>query len=246
MAPIAVVEQPGFVRMLKTLDSRYSLPSRHYFARQELPRLYTTERERLAAELEKVTDYALTTDMWSSRTCEPYMCVTIHYILDWKIKSACLQTTYFPQDHMGENIAEALRDVTTTWMLNPNGPVAITTDNGVNIVCAVQNNTWQRMQCFGHRLHLAIEHLERRKQCPKDTSDGPNTARNVSENNVSSRGKPKSAWTKVEVNAVMRHFRSHISEGHLASMREFEVCKRCEHPVLQNRTVQNIRDFVRN
>jgi len=63
---------------------------------------------------------------------------------------------------------------------------------------------------------------------------------------VSSRGKPKSAWTKVEVNAVMRHFRSHISEGHLASMREFEVCKRCEHPVLQNRTVQNIRDFVRN
>jgi len=27
------------------------------------------------------------------------------------------------------------------------------------------------------------EHLERRKRCPKDTSDGPNTARNVSENN---------------------------------------------------------------
>ncbi|XP_051982562.1 zinc finger BED domain-containing protein 4-like [Xyrauchen texanus] len=157
MAPIAVVEQRGFVRMLKTLDSRYSLPSRH-FARQELPRLYTTERERLAAELENVTDYALTTDMWSSRTCKPYMCVTIHYILDWKIKSACLQTTYFPQDHTGENIAEALRDVTTTWMLNPNGPVAITTDNGGNIVCAVQNNNWQRMQCFGHRLHLAIGH----------------------------------------------------------------------------------------
>ncbi|KAI2642406.1 E3 SUMO-protein ligase ZBED1 [Labeo rohita] len=86
------------------------------------------------------------------------MCVTIHYILDWKIKSACLQTTYFPQDHTGENIAEALRDVTATWMLNPNGPVAITTDNGANIVCAVQNNNWQRMQCFGHRLHLAIGH----------------------------------------------------------------------------------------
>ncbi|ROL50917.1 Zinc finger BED domain-containing protein 6 [Anabarilius grahami] len=96
--------------------------------------------------------------MWSSRTCEPYMCITIHYILDWKIKSACLQTTYFPQDHTGENIAQALRDVTTTWMLNPNGPVAITTDNGANIVCAVQKNNWQMMQCFGHRLHLAIGH----------------------------------------------------------------------------------------
>ncbi|XP_067301389.1 E3 SUMO-protein ligase ZBED1-like [Pseudorasbora parva] len=157
MAPISVIEQRGFIRMLKTLDPRYSLPSRHYFARQELPRLYTTERKRLAGEMEKVTYYALTTDMWRSRTCKPYMCVTIHFILDWEIKSACLQTTYFPQDHTGENIAEALRDVTKTWMLNPNGPVAITTDNGANIVCAVQNNNWQRMQCF-RSLHLGIGH----------------------------------------------------------------------------------------
>ncbi|KAL2081911.1 hypothetical protein ACEWY4_021729 [Coilia grayii] len=157
MTPIAVVEQQGFKRMLKTLDPRYKLPSRHFFSRQELPRLYTRERERLAADLAQVVHYALTTDMWSSRTCEPYMCVTMHYIVEWEMKSACLQTTYFPQDHTGENIAEALGDVTTTWMLNPN-PVAITTVNGSNIVSAVQSKQWLRMQCFGHRLHLAIGH----------------------------------------------------------------------------------------
>ncbi|XP_070830824.1 E3 SUMO-protein ligase ZBED1-like [Chaetodon trifascialis] len=157
MTPTAIVEQPGFIRMLKTLDPRYNLPSHHFFARQELPRMYTRERVRLAADLATVGHYALTTDMWSSRTCEPYMCVTIHYIVEWEIKSACLQTTYFPQDHTGENIAEAFGDVTTTWMLNPN-PVAITTDNGSNIVSAVQTKQWLRMQCFGHRLHLAIGH----------------------------------------------------------------------------------------
>jgi len=61
---------------------------------------------------------------------------------------------------------------------------------------------------------------------------------------VSSRGKPKRAWTKVEVNAVMQHFRSHISKRHLASMREFEVCKRCEHQVLQNIVFRDISGSV--
>lgn len=34
--------------------------------------------------------------------------------------------------------------------------VCITTDNGANIVKAASLNNWTRLQCFGHRLHLAI------------------------------------------------------------------------------------------
>ncbi|KAJ8263828.1 hypothetical protein GJAV_G00141760 [Gymnothorax javanicus] len=34
----------------------------------------------------------------------------------------------------------------------------MTTDNGSNIVKAVELNKWLRMQCFGHRLHMAIGH----------------------------------------------------------------------------------------
>ncbi|KAK1906521.1 Zinc finger BED domain containing protein 1 [Dissostichus eleginoides] len=40
---------------------------------------------------------------------------------------------------------------------NSTGSVCITTDNGSNIVKAVSLNKWKRLQCFGHRLHLAIE-----------------------------------------------------------------------------------------
>ncbi|XP_057183197.1 uncharacterized protein LOC130549867 isoform X3 [Triplophysa rosa] len=89
--------------------------------------------------------------------------------------------------------------------------------------------------------------LLERRPCP--STSGLKAYRHISENNVSSRGRrmPKRRpWTKPEVNAVMRHFKLHISKAHLATMRECEVCKRCEHPVLQNRSVQNIRDFVRN
>ena len=56
----------------------------------------------------------------------------------------------------------------------------------------------------------------------------------------------KRPWSKTEVGAVMKHFKTHISKGHLATKLECEQCKVSEHPVLSDRTPQNIRDFVRN
>lgn len=113
--------------------------------------MYTEVRQRLADRLANVTHFALT-----SRTREPYMSVTVHYIQAWEMKTACLQTSYFPQDHTAEHIAEALQDAIASWKLQEKHLVAITTDNGSNIVKAVELNEWLRMQCFGQRLHLAI------------------------------------------------------------------------------------------
>ncbi|CAM4494650.1 unnamed protein product [Leuciscus chuanchicus] len=158
MVPVATVEQVEFKKLLKTMDPRYELTSRNYFAREALPQMYTEVRQSLADRLANVTHFALTSDMWSSRTCEPYMSVTVHFIQDWEMKTACLQTSYFPQDHTGEHIAEALQDAIASWKLQEKYLVAITTDNGSNIVKAVELNEWLRMQCFGHRLHLAIGH----------------------------------------------------------------------------------------
>lgn len=61
-----------------------------------------------------------------------------------------------------------------------------------------------------------------------------------------SRRAPKNMWSKAEVAAVMRHFKDHINEGKLATKNECSHCKLVEDPVLAGRTVQNIRDFVRN
>ncbi|KAI4793452.1 hypothetical protein KUCAC02_032708 [Chaenocephalus aceratus] len=56
----------------------------------------------------------------------------------------------------------------------------------------------------------------------------------------------KKAWAKNEVAAVMRHFKLFIAQGHLATKSECQHCKMVEGKVLDERTVQNIRDFVRN
>ncbi|KAG1934665.1 hypothetical protein F2P79_019878 [Pimephales promelas] len=53
-------------------------------------------------------------------------------------------------------------------------------------------------------------------------------------------------WSPNEVNAVMKHFKNHISKGHLATSAECARCKTAESTVLRERTIQNIRDFVRN
>ena len=85
------------------------------------------------------------------------MSLTIHYITsDFELKSRCLETVYFPDDHTGENTAAGLQDALNSRDLSEQNQVCITTDNASNLVKAAEINKWTRLQCFGHRLHLAI------------------------------------------------------------------------------------------
>lgn len=150
------VENKGFKCLMKVLDPRYELPSRTFFSNTAMPRLYTECRQKLEHQIQKVQFFATTSDLWSSRTSEPYLSLTIHYIDNWKLCSATLQATYFPDDHTGELIAQGLRDALESWGLREENMTCMTTDSGTNMVKALQLNNWTRLPCFGHRLHLAI------------------------------------------------------------------------------------------
>ncbi|KAK1889372.1 Homeobox-containing protein 1 [Dissostichus eleginoides] len=62
--------------------------------------------------------------------------LTVHYVDNWELKSACLQTSFFPEDHTGEIIAQGLQEALLSWNLPEARQVCITTDNGSNIVKA--------------------------------------------------------------------------------------------------------------
>ncbi|CAM4533447.1 unnamed protein product [Leuciscus chuanchicus] len=144
--------------MLKVLDARYVVPSRKYFADVALPHLYNTTREKIRSELEEMQFYSATTDLWSSRTMQPYLSLTVHYInTSWTLRSICLQTAYFPDNHTGDIIAHGLKDALSSWGLSEERLVCMTTDSGTNIIKALKDNNWPSLQCFGHRLHNAIE-----------------------------------------------------------------------------------------
>ncbi|XP_072560454.1 E3 SUMO-protein ligase ZBED1-like isoform X1 [Paramormyrops kingsleyae] len=158
MMPLSTVEQDGFRKLVKVLDSRYELPGRKYFSKTALPQLYEECRGKLENNLRNVKYFDTTTDLWSSRTSEPYLSLTIHYIdEDWGLQSRCLQTAYFPDNNTAEILSAGLEDALASWDLSEDRQVCITTDNSANIVKAVSLKNWTRLQCFGHRLHLAIE-----------------------------------------------------------------------------------------
>lgn len=92
MQAINTVEGEGFKKMIRELDKRYALPSRHYFTRNVLPGMYENCREKVSKEVLEADHFAATTDLWSSRTSEPYISLTVHFIdneLNLKVK--CLQ-----------------------------------------------------------------------------------------------------------------------------------------------------------
>ncbi|XP_073457240.1 E3 SUMO-protein ligase ZBED1-like [Aquarana catesbeiana] len=157
MLPVYSVEKRGFSNLLKVLDARYTVPSRRYFSDVALPQLYNKTRQKILSELKGMDFYAATTDLWSSRTMQPYMSLTVHYVSEsWDMRSVCLQTSYFPQDHTGETIAVELKDALNSWGLSEERLTCMTTDSGSNIIRAMKDNNWPNLKCFGHRLHNAV------------------------------------------------------------------------------------------
>lgn len=147
--------------MIKTLDPRYIVPSRKHFTETEMPKLYGKLRQEVEKHRSKLKYFACTTDLWSSHTMEPYISLTIHFITDdWELASRCLQTSYFPDDHTDDSITKGLKEALESWGLREESQVCITTDNSANVVKAVTLSDWKRLQCFGHRLHLAIGRIQ--------------------------------------------------------------------------------------
>lgn len=111
MVPFLTVEKSGFKDMVKTLDPHYEVPDGKLFSQTEMPQLFDQVREQVKKELRSIKHYATTTDLWLSRTMEPYISLTVHFINEeWKLCSRCLQTSYFPEDHTGEQISQGLKE----------------------------------------------------------------------------------------------------------------------------------------
>lgn len=100
MVPISTVEKKGFKRMMRKADPRYELPSQNKM-NKIINAMYEDNVEKVAAEIHKGMHFATTTDLWSSRTTDSYMSLTIHFMdQTWNLRSRCLQTLNFP----GESI----------------------------------------------------------------------------------------------------------------------------------------------
>ncbi|XP_051730105.1 uncharacterized protein LOC127501876 isoform X2 [Ctenopharyngodon idella] len=79
------------------------------------------------------------------------------------------------------------------------------------------------------------------------TSGSPHLPDSVTQGfRVSSRRCVKRPWSEEEIQAVMKHMRPFIENGVTVTNEQCLKCKEKEQPILETRSIQNIRDFVRN
>ncbi|KAK6182239.1 hypothetical protein SNE40_009967 [Patella caerulea] len=113
MRPYSVVENVGFRRMVRTLEPRYNIPSKTYFATNVVPKLY-----RLEEKLKEAKSVSLTTDEWTSRSANRFITVTVHFIeSQWEIQNYVLQTRVFNESHTASNLSTILLKAVDEWSL---------------------------------------------------------------------------------------------------------------------------------
>lgn len=59
---------------------------------------------------------------------------------------------------LGANIHEAILSTIEQWSLSAEGMMCITSDSGSNMIRAANLGGWQRLSCWGHNLHKAVNH----------------------------------------------------------------------------------------
>lgn len=158
MNPIDTVNDPGFRKMIREFEPRYDIPDRKTFRNNYIPVMYEREKQRIGTLVTNASSFSITTDLWSSRTMQSYTGLTIHFIdEDFNLHSYLLDTKEFTDSHTGENMAEELATILEDWKLLQTNLVCATTDNGSNILKAVDVLGWQHMACFSHTLQLSVE-----------------------------------------------------------------------------------------
>lgn len=179
MRLLSVVENKGFRNMIKTLEPRYTVPSRQHITDIALPKLYQEVKATVLDSLNSAETVALTCDAWTSRATESYVTVTAHHITDqWNLQSHVLQTRAMHDSHTGEHIAALLTDAVAEWGLNAKDLVVVVTDNAPNmalaarLASAIQSSkefpmhSWNKCLCRESFL-LCRRHSKCTEKCPE-------------------------------------------------------------------------------
>ncbi|CAI5682133.1 unnamed protein product [Oreochromis niloticus] len=157
LRPYNIVENEGFSYMIKTLEPRYVIPSRRFFADTAVPNLYIDVKRKVEESLSTAERVALTCDAWTSRAVDSYVTITAHYLTaDWRLLSYVLQTRTLHESHTGANIANLLQNAAQEWGIADKNLVVVT-DNASNMTIASQLAGYLHVKCFAHTLNLASQ-----------------------------------------------------------------------------------------
>ncbi|KAF0706115.1 zinc finger BED domain-containing protein 4-like, partial [Aphis craccivora] len=135
----------------------YTIPSRQVFADNKIPALYFEVKRRIKHELNSAQFLSLTFDCWTSNAQQPYIGITAHTInSDWALQTYRMAGTILDVDHTATNLKDIIESTLKDWNIPISKVSAATTDNGTNVIKAVQLMGLNHISCFGHTLNNGV------------------------------------------------------------------------------------------
>ncbi|CAF0834218.1 unnamed protein product [Adineta steineri] len=149
------LRKPGMIRLLNEIVPGYTPPTRRTVQRQ-LTRYYYDHTKMLVTELKTINALAVTTDLWSDKNLNSYMCLTGHYMnANSKLDSKVLSFTVFEERHTGEQISYTIKKELKRLQVYDKTNT-ITCDGASNMKKSFKKLKPKRLQCLGHKLHLTV------------------------------------------------------------------------------------------
>lgn len=159
--PFQTVENERFQYLLKTVAPLYKLPARKSITKlmgEKYELLFMIIKEKLSV----VDVITLTSDVWTDTlNTRSYLGMTAHFVSKNKLESVTLGVTLLEKRHTAEYLGEWLLQICIQWRITKEQVVAVVTDNGANILKAV-NDTFgkhKHLPCFAHTLNFVAANL---------------------------------------------------------------------------------------
>lgn len=156
--PFSIVEGIGFKKLMKTVAPLYKVPCRKTIT-DLIDTKYEEKKTLVIQKLRLVKNVSLTIDEWKDLQLRSFLGVTVHFIENFEMKSINIACEPLHDNHTGEYLSEMINKICDVWGLSHDKIVSITTDNGSNIVKAIEITFGRakHVRCLAHTLNLVVE-----------------------------------------------------------------------------------------
>jgi len=118
--------------------------------------MYLAVQYKVKTMLNNARDVAITTDIWTSMNTESYITITVHFLIQARLKTLVLRTKKLECSHTAVNICDLMTEELKKWNVFDK-VVAVVTDGGANIKAAVRLIKLSHVPCTAHKLNSVIQ-----------------------------------------------------------------------------------------